>query len=123
MVDLGARLAGRTSAVELQVAHIGFSDFLFKTLFIQFAANPVVSDLVEAIRGGLQDSGAYQFDPHLSLIYKTMSQRTQQEFANSLPLPTNTILFDQLNLVMPRDGDWGDIAGWQIQTSWPLAAS
>jgi hypothetical protein len=42
---------------------------------------------------------AYDFDPHLSLIYKALNEATQQTLVETLALPIATIGFDEVQAV------------------------
>ena len=109
-------------AIPLKLLKVDYSDFLFKTLFLQFASHPTPIKLAQTVQSALQNPGEYQFDPHLSLLYAKISQGTQQALAKSIQFDTNTFLFNKLNLVAPnsKTNDWSDIAGWQIQKTWLL---
>ena len=123
MVELGGRLADEVTAIPLKLQKIDYSDFFFKTLFLQFAPHPSLTKLVQIMQNAIQNHGEYQFDPHLSLIYAKMPSKAQQSLAQSIQLDAGTFLFDRLSLATlnPKTHHWDDIAGWQIQQTWSLS--
>lgn len=123
MFSVGEQLAQGRTAVSLPVHDIGYSDFIFKTLYIQFGMEPWLHDMVQTIRASLFYPGDYQLDPHLSLIYKAMETAVLQNLSKTIQLQSNTIPFDQIKLVIPQTGNWADIDAWQIVSSWRLTPS
>jgi hypothetical protein len=81
--------------------------------------------MAQIIQTTLQNPGDYQFDPHLSLIYKNMPTAVLQKLAQSMQFDTDIFLFDRLALVTPnpKTNDWLDIAGWHIRQTWALGAN
>ena len=102
MVELGQRLADEAAAIRLKLHKIDYSDFIFKTLFLQFTPHPPPIKLVRTIQSTLQNPGDYQFDPHLSLIYAKISQNTQQALAQSIQFDADTFLFNSFNCFFSR---------------------
>jgi len=123
MVGLGRQLADAVPSIAMKLEKIDYSDFFFKTLFLQFSAHPSPTKLIQIIQNGLQDYGDYQFDPHLSLVYAKIPSNTQQSLAHSIQLDMDSILFNRLDLVIPNPetNAWADIAGWETQQTWSLS--
>jgi 2'-5' RNA ligase len=124
MLALGQKAADETPAFTLRLQKVDYSDFLFNTLFLQFAPHPSAAKMVQTIQASLHNPDDYQFDPHLSLIYKSMPTAVLQKLARSIQFDTDAFLFDRLSLVVPdpKTNDWLDTAGWRIRHTWTLGA-
>lgn len=86
-------------AVDLEVRSIRFSDAFTKTVFVQFAPSADAAELSAQIGNALGAAGAYQFDPHLSLIYKSMSDSQKRSIALEVALPFTRVRFDAVRLI------------------------
>jgi len=84
----------------LSVRGLNYSAKFTKTLFIQFAPDPALSRFSEELRRASASPSDYQLNPHLSLIYKTMSCDTQRDLATSIELPFSEIEFDAVKAVV-----------------------
>jgi hypothetical protein len=80
--------------IGMSVAGVRFSEEFFKTVFVQFFASAALTRLSEAIQSRSVDAAEYHLDPHLSLIYKTMSADEKNKLAASLRLPFDEVIFD-----------------------------
>ena len=85
---------------QLQVPELGYANKFTKTLFIQFAENPDLSRLSEDLRRASASGDDYQLNPHLSLIYKEISNEMKRALATSLNLPLAEIAFDRIKAVL-----------------------
>lgn len=121
-LDIAQALSLKTGPISVQVERLKQTDFIFKSLFLQFAPHLQLTNMVETVSQRLQAPLDFQLDPHLSLMYADLSEHQKQAIIDDLTLDFNTIIFDSLKFVTPNpvSQDWGDIAGWQIEGEWKL---
>ena len=72
-------IAARFSAIELIAARLDYTDRYTKTLFVQFEEFAVARRMFEAARDGYSCRSDYTFNPHLSLLYKTLPETKQND--------------------------------------------
>lgn len=103
------------AALDLEVRSIRFSDAFTKTVFVQFAPSAAASELSGQIGNALDAAGAYQFDPHLSLIYKSMSDSQKRSIADEVALPFSRVRFDAVHLIAgaPHTRTRQDVESWR----------
>jgi 2'-5' RNA ligase len=100
----------------LFITTINYSDEFTKTLFVEFRPDESLVSLNEKLRACSASQPEYQLNPHLSLIYKTMSRETKMELANSLRLPFDEVRFDSAKaLISPaRIEARADVEAWRV---------
>ena len=102
-IGLLERIAETRGLLHLQVDRAAFSDKYTKTLYVQFRPSEEATELSNAIARFVCDNG-YEFDPHLSLLYKTMSRAAKEELAREIKVPDGQVSFDAIKLVhIPRE--------------------
>jgi 2'-5' RNA ligase len=106
----------------LSVRGIQSANEFTKTVFAQFEPSPELSRL----KSGLQAAAGgekYELNPHLSLIYKGMSEAKKTEIATSIHLPFTEVLFDCAKAVVSplpiRSRE--DVEAWRVVASQSLA--
>ena len=111
-------------SITLQVEKIDFSPEFFKTLFIVFRDNSVLSRLSEKFRALWEKPSAYELKPHLSLIYKYMLRNEQQRLASGVELPWRQIAFDWIKAISTPADDQAvrDVTSWRAIFSAKLEA-
>src|SRR5207244_8262404 len=60
------------------------SDEFIRTLFVQFAMSAELREINDIIREAANDSSQYELKPHLSLLYKKLTDATRREVAASI---------------------------------------
>ena len=98
-IALLEKIADRYSPVVLEIGGIELSEKYTKTLYVQFRSSTDASTISNAIADGAGSDGGYEFDPHLSLLYKTMPGAEKQELARKIKLPFEQVRFDTVKLV------------------------
>ena len=88
------------SAPRLFVREVKCSDAFTKTVFIQFAGHQRLLEMNSALRRTCERPSNYNLDPHLSLIYKTMSSMQQERLAASIKIPFQEVRFDSVKTVL-----------------------
>jgi len=84
--------------VKLKISDIIGGETLFKSLYIQFLNNNIIADLQYKIASKFKIWEPYQFDPHLSLMYKVLSKKEQNNAITRIELP-NHICFDSISIM------------------------
>ncbi|MDP9099228.1 MAG: hypothetical protein M3N48_09590 [Verrucomicrobiota bacterium] len=100
----------------LSITAISYSDDFTKTLFVEFRPEALLASLHEKLRAGSVSQREYQLNPHLSLIYQTMSPATKAQLANSLRLPFDEVRFDSVKAVISpaKIESRADVAAWRV---------
>ena len=98
-IDVLETIAGSSAPLELQISGLAFSEKFTKTLYVQFASSRDASAMSDAIAQAVQSGGDYNFDPHLSLLYKTMPEAQKQELLREIKLPLDQVRFDNVKVV------------------------
>jgi len=93
-----------------KVKKIDYSHSYDKTLFIKLHENENLSILNQRIQSELGDDFHYQFDPHISLIYKDdINKNTKLSIISSLSVKST---FKMENVVINQTGD--QIEKWKV---------
>jgi 2'-5' RNA ligase len=102
----------RSGPVRLRIRGVAHSTKFTKTLYIRCTPNKSLKQLVAELGG---DPSQLR-DPHVSLVYKTMSVSVRRELAASIRLPFREINFDQVKIVSctsPTETR-KDVEGWRV---------
>ena len=101
-IDLLGTIATTHAPLQLQVAGVEFSEKYTKTLYVQFRPSSEASAMSDAIASAIRENG-YEFDPHLSLLYKTLPDAVKAELARETKISLEQVTFDAVQLVrIPR---------------------
>ncbi|MBH49851.1 MAG: hypothetical protein CMG69_03760 [Candidatus Marinimicrobia bacterium] len=84
--------------VKLKISDIRGGETLFKSLYIQFLNNKNIADLQHKIVSKFKTWEPYQFKPHLSLMYKILSIKEQNNTITRIDVP-NHIYFDSISIM------------------------
>ena len=109
------------STLALDALEIGESSEFIKTLFVQFAPSAELEKVSDAIRSAAQDSSDYHLNPHLSLLYKTMSMTARRSVAKSIKLPFSKVTFEGLKAIrcLSPTETTADIETWRVLAAAP----
>jgi 2'-5' RNA ligase len=94
-----SKVARGCERIVLQALEVNHSLEFTKTLFVQFAATTQLHQLHQNICTAAHDSSAYQLNPHVSLLYKTISSEHRRKLACSIEVPFPEVMFDSLRAV------------------------
>jgi hypothetical protein len=92
-------IASLFSLGELIPVKLDYTSAYTKTLFIQFQESEVVRRMSGAIKARSARPVNFVLNPHLSLLYKTMSVAKQAEICRTLDVPKGIYFFDRLRAV------------------------
>src|SRR5205085_8060365 len=95
-----ARAAANAKPYRLRITGIDYSDEFTKTVFVQFQSDAGLSELSAQLRAASASKNDYKLNPHLSLIYKTMSEERKADLARSLTLSFTEVVFDSVKAVI-----------------------
>jgi len=100
----------------LFITAVKYLDEFTKTLFVEFRPDQLLVELSRKLRAGSALQSKYELNPHVSLLYKTISRETKADLANSLQLPFDEVRFDLAKAVIsPAKIEAGtDIEAWRV---------
>jgi hypothetical protein len=114
----------RCKRIVLRALEVSDSSEFTKTLFVQFAVTTQLQQLNHNIRTVAQDSSAYQLDPHLSLLYKSLSIQDRRVLTHSIEVPSREMTFDLLKAVrcLSPTQSRTDVEAWRVVAEEDLGA-
>ena len=98
--------------LEVEMEEVSYSENRSKTLFIQIKPSEHLNKLKSAFGNHLGD---FEFNPHISLMYKTgIDSAVKEEIVSDLIIPksftcTSCVLIGPNNL-----GNWDDYSKWEV---------
>jgi len=84
------------SRITVSTKGIRFSDFLWKTLYVEIRNNSTLTAIHKQLGGEIPTK--YDFEPHLSLIYKKMPRRVKLELRKKITV-NPTLTFDRITVI------------------------
>lgn len=122
LCSIAQAVAVEFKSLALATAGIGHIDRTFQYFYIAIHDQKFEA-IAQSARALLQSARTPKPCPHLSLMYSSdYGQIDRAELAKDIQgLVPDTIAFDRIACVMPRNNDWSDIAGWQELGSYGLA--
>jgi 2'-5' RNA ligase len=85
--------------LDLEIDRIDSSEEFTKTLFVQFRPSPAASALSRAIANAVGAGNDYEFNPHLSLLYKEMPPGEKAALADAIVIPFSSVVFDRVKVL------------------------
>jgi 2'-5' RNA ligase len=109
--------------LQLQIEGLAFSESYTKTVFVQFRASAETKALSAAVAADPEASSGYQFDPHISLIYKEMPAAEKEVLAKTIEIPFRNVTFDSIRLIAcpAKITRREHVESWRILAERPLA--
>lgn len=108
----------------LKIDRVRYSQHFTKTLFVQFHPHWMLSQISESLRSASFssqesssiDTSDFILDPHLSLIYGSLSEAEKQHLAETLNLPESELWFDELHAIAtpPKTQTREDVKLWNV---------
>jgi len=125
--DLNHLLSRQTPLV-LSSTVIDFTDEYYRTLFLKFKADKVVSKMNAALKNVLDHNSLYQFSPHLSFLYQNLPLSEKQRLSrvtendlNQKGMTNNKMTFDQVFLMSDIEEIGPEaVKSWKALASWKL---
>lgn len=118
-----SKVARGCERIVLQALGVNHSSEFTKTLFVQFAATTQLVHLHQNIRTAEHDSLVYQLNPHMSLLYKTMSSEHRGQLACSIEVPFPEVAFDSVRAVrcISPTQSRADVEAWRVVANTSLS--
>jgi 2'-5' RNA ligase len=92
--------------LRLEIDRVRYSQRFTKTLFVQFHPHRMLSQLSASLRStslssqeSSSDASNFVLDPHLSLIYGSLSDSEKQHLAETLDIPESELWFDEIRAI------------------------
>ena len=106
--------------LELAAARIQFTPKFTRTLYVLFQSTPALDQLRNSL--GLAGRNDDPFEPHLSLLYKTIPVEAQSRLAAGIKIPFKTVRFGALQVMRCRVPVTtpADVVAWEVVASAPL---
>ena len=100
----------------LRVDKLLYTDEYTKTFFVQFHPSSILIQISETLRNSSQKPSDFALNPHLSLIYKHLSEVIKQGLMTNLSLPRSEIFFDEVQAIATSDKvqDREDVESWEV---------
>lgn len=95
---------------------IGYTHGFFTSLFLRAHLTPEADQLNQKARQALNPFSQTNYDPHLSLLYGSISPDEKQSIIETLHFQRKTISFSRLQLVRGHT----DVGQWRKCGQWPL---
>ena len=110
--------------IVLQALEVNGSSEFTKTLFVRFAVTTQLQRLNQSIRIAAQSSSDYQLNPHLSLLYKTISTQDRHLLTHSIDVPFPEVTFGSLKAVrcVSPTQSRPDVEAWRVVAEKPLGS-
>jgi hypothetical protein len=91
---------------------------------VQLLPSPLLRRIAENLSRRDAHPSGYVLNPHVSLIYKQMSEQEKQQIAATLRLPAATVFFDEISAVATPDVTQTreDVESWKVICSKKLSA-
>jgi 2'-5' RNA ligase len=107
--------------LDLPAAGIDFTSKFTRTLYLRFQTTPELEQLRNSL--GLEQGKDDPFEPHVSLLYKSIPVEEQSRLAAGIKLPFQTVRFDALQVVRCRVpvATPADVVAWEVVASRGLA--
>ena len=110
------RIARQFGPIELAVDGLEYTDRYTKTLFVQFRESARLRRMAETTAASYALPSSYTLNPHLSLIYKTLSEATQRTLCATIQVPEGPYRFDAVRMIeteLPIE-DAGPVRRWRL---------
>jgi 2'-5' RNA ligase len=82
----------------VNVMNLEFSDNLWKTVFANVEKNRKLTQIHDAIKKAIPLKTKYEFNPHISLIYKKLDDSKKQGIIDTLAIKPK-IVFDKITII------------------------
>lgn len=109
-------IANRFMPIELTPDRLDQTAQFTKTLFLQFEESGAARQMFEVAANAWSAPSGYVFNPHLSLLYKTLPEAERRRLSHALDIPIGRYVFDRIRVVeteLPIE-DPGPIRRWRV---------
>ena len=120
--DVARRIAGQFAPIELTADRLDHSELFTKSLFVQFEQSAILKRMFETAATSFSRPSSYRLNPHLSLLYKRLSEASRVKLCETLDVPKGSYRFDRVRMIeteLPIEDD-GPIRRWRTISDDPL---
>ncbi|MBI5147482.1 MAG: 2'-5' RNA ligase family protein [Thaumarchaeota archaeon] len=93
----------------VETMDLDFSDNLWKTVFINVEKNQELKQIHNTIKKGIPLNAKYEFNPHISLIYKKLDDSQKQGIIDDLKIKSK-LTFDKITVVVSSK----NVEKWEV---------
>jgi 2'-5' RNA ligase len=106
----------KVQSFSLKVDKLLYTEEFTKTLFVQFHQNTILNKISETIRYSSQKQSNFALNPHLSLIYKHLSEEIKKNVITSIRLPKSEVFFDEVQAIATSEEvqNRDDVESWTV---------
>lgn len=118
-------IAAQFAPFELVADRLDCTPQYTKTLFVQFRESAAARQMFRAAARAYARPSNYVLNPHLSLVYKKLTETKQGELRETLDVPMGAYPFDRIRMIeteLPIEGP-GPIRRWRTVCDVPLAGT
>lgn len=107
LTDIIKPIADDTEKLYVTMSGLARTNTIWKTVFIELESSPEFMQLQQAIVSSLPDPKPYSFEPHISLIYKEMTDEQKEEIIRNLTV-RNSYKMDKITAMRtgPNVEEW-----------------
>ncbi len=100
----------------LRVDKVLYTEEFTKTLFVQFHPSAILSQISQSLLSSSRKPSDYALNPHLSLIYKQMSEEIKKNLATSINLPKSEVFFNEVQAISTSESveKREDVESWKV---------
>ncbi len=95
--------------IPFAVTGIAYSDFIWKTLYLQLRQDGSLNDLFDNLQEYLKGAVSYAFNPHISLLYKRLPLKSLEQLSNRIAVPAEGMFY---SIALFSTGDM--IKSWRM---------
>ncbi|HAG83677.1 MAG TPA: cyclic phosphodiesterase-like protein [Cyanobacteria bacterium UBA12227] len=116
--ELIEKATQRVQPFSLRVDSISYTNEFTKTVFVQFQPHPILTQISETIHRNSLHPSDFTLNPHLSLIYKHLSEEIKIDLANSIKLPKSEVFFNEVRAISTPNQTQNreDVENWKVIT-------
>jgi len=100
----------------LKVDKLLYTEEFTKTLFVQFNPDGILSRISETLGRRAKKPSDFELNPHLSLIYKYLSEEIKKNLTTSISLPKSEVFFNEVRAISTSEKVQGreDVESWKV---------
>jgi len=102
--------ANNMESFYVKKATISHTENIWKTIFIELLSSPELEQLQQAVISQFPNGQPYEFLPHISLLYKEMSDKKKEDIIRNLQVK-NSFKMDKIAAVQtgPNVDNWATV--------------
>jgi 2'-5' RNA ligase len=100
----------------LKLDKLLYTEEFTKTVFVQFHPNPLLRKISDTLGCNSKNPSEFSLNPHLSLIYKHLSEEIKKKLMSSISLPKSEVFFNEVRAISTPGKVQGrdDVERWKL---------